>query len=734
MFRLLSCLSLIGLSALPPAGGVALLALGVSSARAQAPSHDLMPVPAKLSLGTGRLQVSAAFRVGIAGWDDARLRAALARALRRWEERTGFTWARHADATYVLADPPASGDFVIECVGAGPAGPALGEDESYTLTITGQQALLRAATVTGALRGLETMLQLLRADADGWHLPAIEIADAPRFPWRGLLLDPVRHWLPVEVVKRTLDAMAVVKLNVLHLHLTDDQGIRIECRRHPRLHEFASDGQYYTHDQIREIVAYAAARGIRVVPEFDVPGHATSWAVAFPELASGPGPYELQRNTGVADPVLDPTNEKTYELLDDFFGEMAGLFPDAYVHIGGDENNGRQWNANTRIQAFIKEHQLENNAGLHAYFNRRVRDILARHGRKLVGWDEIQHPDLPQDGVVQSWRGPQGVASAARAGWPVLLSHGYYLDHALPARQYYANEPAPAGSLSAAEERCVVGGEACMWGEWVSPETIDSRIWPIAAAIAERLWSPREVNDVRDMYRRLAVVSRRLEEAGALHLKNPPAMLRRLTGGTISAAHFEAVRKLLGLTEAVGLMARKRVHQNYTLFVPLTQLADCAVPDSVSARGLSDAVEDFLFAQNVEDPTARARLVEIFAEWEALARSATTSLAQSPGLGGLSLAAGALTDAARIGAEALEAIASRERVSEEWTRECCDILDRQAEPNSAAIAFPFLQPVRLLVAAASIGPRRARLSSAEWRGEIDKRATAAPGSNPRLRH
>ena len=398
---------------------VALLSLfpGVQAAESIS-QHALMPVPAELSFSTGQLPVTTAFAVAVRGHDDARLRAGLSRALARWEKRTGF---KIGEAKIASTEAPA---LIIDCAAAGNALPKLGDDESYTLEITGSQAVLRAPTVVGGLRGLETLLQLLQHDTRGFYLPAVTVNDRPRFPWRGLLIDVCRHWQPIEVIKRNLDGMALVKLNVLHLHLTEDQGFRVESRTHPELHEQGSDGKYFTQEQIREIIAYAAERGIRVVPEFDIPGHATSWVVSHPELASAPGPYVLQRKWGVFDPVLDPTNEKVYALLGDFLGEMAALFPDEYLHIGGDENNGKHWTANAGIQAFIREHNLKNNEGIHAYFNQRLAKILQKHGKKMVGWDEILHPDLPSDIVVQSWRGAEGLAQQLSGRPGCRGSHG----------------------------------------------------------------------------------------------------------------------------------------------------------------------------------------------------------------------------------------------------------------------------------------------------------------------
>ena len=205
------------------------------------------------------------------------------------------------------------------------------------------------------------------------------------------------------------------------------------------------------------------------------------------------------------------------------------MFPDAYLHIGGDENEGKQWDRNPQIQAFMKEKGLKDNHALQAYFNQRMLKILQKHKKKMIGWDEILQPDLPRDVVIQSWRGPAALAEAAKKGYDGILSNGYYIDLMYPASQHYLADPIPANStLTADEAKHILGGEATMWGEFVSPETIDSRIWPRTAAIAERLWSRRDVTDIDDMYRRLAAVSIELEELGLTHERNRQVLLRRL--------------------------------------------------------------------------------------------------------------------------------------------------------------------------------------------------------------
>ena len=236
--------------------------------------------------------------------------------------------------------------------------PSPNEDESYRLTINNKGAVLSAATTIGALRGIETFLQLVEPGEDGFSVPFVAIEDKPRFPWRGLLLDSGRHWLPPDVVHRTLEAMATVKLNVLHWHLSEDQGFRVECKTYPLLHRLGSDGRYYTQEEIRRVIEHAADLGIRVVPEFDMPGHSTAWFVGYPELASAPGPYEISRDWGVLLPVMDPTREEVYSFIDTFVAAMAALFPDEYFHIGGDEVEEAHWLGNTAIREYMAANGL----------------------------------------------------------------------------------------------------------------------------------------------------------------------------------------------------------------------------------------------------------------------------------------------------------------------------------------------------------------------------------------
>jgi hexosaminidase len=545
-------------------------------------AHDLMPVPAKLQPGAGRLRIDRNFAfVQLTGYREPRLEAAAARLVEHVARKTGIPM-NPGIGVHAPAAP-----LIVYCDRASEPVQSAQEDESYRLTVTPVGARLDAPNPLGVMRGMETFLQLVDLDATGFGVPAMTIEDQPRFPWRGLMLDVARHWIPLADVKRTLDGMAAVKLNVFHWHLSENQGFRVESKRFPKLQEMGSDGQYYTQDQVREVIAYARDRGIRVIPEFDMPGHTTAWFVGYPELASAPGPYQIERQWGIFDPAMDPTRDEVYEFLDAFIGEMAALFPDEYFHIGGDEVNGKQWDANPRIQEFMRTHAIKNNEELQAYFTRRVQTIVEKHGKKMIGWDEILSKDMPHNILVQSWRGQQALADAARQGVSGILSNGYYLDLGYSAAHHYAVDPlGVAADLTEEQKRRVLGGEACMWSEFVTPELLDTRVWPRMAAIAERFWSPQNVTDVADMYRRLDVVSRSLDWLGLTHVSEYEKTLMRLAGGGAVAQ----VRTLADVVEPVKDYAREAARP-YDSFTPLNRLIDAARPDSETVRRFTALVD-----------------------------------------------------------------------------------------------------------------------------------------------
>jgi len=500
----------------------------------------------------------------------------------------------------------AAATLVIQCAAGTKEVQELGEDESYRLEIGNSAARLTAPTTLGVMRGLQTFLQLVQTTGQGFAVPAVSIDDRPRFPWRGLMIDVSRHFIPLDVLKRNLDGMAAVKLNVFHWHLSDNQGFRVESKKFPKLQEMGSDGMYYTQNEVRDLIAYARERGIRVVPEFDMPGHSTAWFVGYPELASGPGPYEIERKWGVFDPAMDPTREETYKFLDKFIGEMAELFPDQFFHIGGDEVNGKQWDGNPKIQDFMHAHGLKDNNDLQAYFNKRVQQIVSKHGKTMLGWDEILRPDLPNSIVIQSWRGPDSLAQAAKQGYRGLLSSGYYVDLMWSGERHYLNEPlsGAAANLSPEEQKRILGGEACMWAEYVSPENIDSRIWPRTAAIAERLWSPQDVRDVNSMYRRLEEVSQRLEWLGLTHNTYYAPMLRRIAG----TDDISSLKVLADVVEPVKDYSREELAPApATSASPLNRVVDTARPESSTARQFAISVDALVSGSSRSGTEAKVR-------------------------------------------------------------------------------------------------------------------------------
>jgi hexosaminidase len=571
---------------------VFLFTLFAAAGLAQTVVPALMPMPAKVETGAGKLGIDATFGVV---WNAGGNQAAVARFLNRVANQTGI----------IPAPSGSAATLQVACAPCTPS-PVLGEDESYRLEVTPAGAHLQAVTMAGALHGLETFLQLIQPGPEGFQVPAVHIEDHPRFAWRGLMLDCSRHFLPLEVILRNLDAMAAVKLNVFHWHLSDDQGFRAESKLYPKLTQFGSDGNFYTQEQMRQVVAYAAARGIRVVPEFDIPGHTMSWFPGYPDLAAGPGPFEIGRHFGVFDPVLDPSREETYTFLDGFIGEMASLFPDPFFHVGGDEVNGKAWKQSASVEAFARAHNLKDTLALQTYFNQRVQKILQKYGKNMIGWDEIFGPDLPTDAVIQSWRGADSLAAAAAKGYRGILSAGYYLDHVRPAAYHYAVDPlaGPAAQLTPEQAARILGGEACMWSELVDGETVDSRVWPRAAAIAERFWSAKELTDVDSMYARLEAVSHLLEWTGVTHRSSYGPMLDRLAGGR----PVEALRVLADASEARGLGTGRRAKDSLT---PLNRFVDAARPESESVRHLE------LLARNPADPAGLATLRARFSTWAA---------------------------------------------------------------------------------------------------------------------
>ncbi|EKO3792371.1 family 20 glycosylhydrolase [Vibrio metschnikovii] len=415
-----------------------------TAAMAMTPNTDLnlMPYPQNVELGQGKISLDKSFSIYIKGYDSPRVQFNIKRTMERLYRQTGLpmlNWYAESekDATLVIDIRNAPKSEVQD----------INSDESYQLESRNGQIIIRSERPYGAFHGLETFLQLVTTDATGYFVPAVSIQDEPRFPWRGVSYDTSRHFIELDVILRQLDAMASAKMNVFHWHMWDDQAIRIQLDNYQKLWQDTADGDYYTKDEIRYVVNYARNLGIRVIPEISLPGHASAVAHAYPELMSGMGEqsYPHQRGRGVFEPLMDPTNPELYKMLASVFDEVVELFPDEYFHIGGDEPNYQQWKDNPKIQQFIKDNNLDGERGLQSYLNTKVEQMLEARGKKMTGWDEIWHKDLPTSIVIQSWQGHDSIGRAAKEGYQGILSTGYYLDQPQPTSYHYRNDPIPKG-------------------------------------------------------------------------------------------------------------------------------------------------------------------------------------------------------------------------------------------------------------------------------------------------
>lgn len=553
---------------------------------AQAQNLCLMPYPKSVKLQDGIYRIDNNFNLIIQNTKSKRVYLYANDFLRRLSDKTGLF------LKYPFADTlGGSGSYplILNYDRIGKTLPD--EDESYSLVINSDGIQINANTDLGILRSFETLFQLIAYDNNSYYFPCVEIQDEPRFKWRGLMIDACRHFMPVDVIKRNLKAMAMMKMNVFHWHLSEDQGVRIESSNFPKLQQLSSDGFYYTKEQMKEIVQYAENLGIMVYPEFDIPGHSTAWFVAYPELASLQKEYKIERNWGIFDAAFDPTNEKVYEFFDKLFGEMAEIFPSPYFHIGGDEHKGKHWLENPKIKEFMDKNNLKDPHDLQNYFNQRISKILAKYNKIMVGWDEIFHPDLPNNIIIQSWRGKKSLFETAKKGVYGILSNGYYIDLNQHIEFHYLNEPIPEDApLNDDEKKFILGGEATMWSEMVTHENVDSRIWPRTAAIAERFWSPQNINNIDFLFDRIEKINILLEDAGCLNITYKDKMLRRIVG----SYDIAPLKIFLETVEPVKEYKRHRLGVKYTQTSPLTRLIDAAEPESRVATKFCKNLDRFI--------------------------------------------------------------------------------------------------------------------------------------------
>lgn len=559
----------------------------------------LMPLPRKFLPGGGHTPLG---RLVTHGDDSTRLASAVSRFERRLASIVGES-----------ATPASNRDRLRLDIVSGPAAeyPALGDDERYRIEIVADRIRIEAPREWGVLRALATLAQLVcRNHGEGHAFPHCEIEDAPRFPWRGLMIDTARHFISVGTLERTLDVMEFYKLNVLHLHLSDDQGFRFPGTAYP---ELVDCGAHYTRPELDALVRCAAARGIRIVPELDVPGHTSSWLAAHPEWGIGAPVTAVSKRFGVHASCLDPDNREAMHAVATLFGELAQVFSDSHAHFGGDEvtlPDGRDARA------------------MQAAFNLRMADILHGLGKTPMAWDEAVQPDLPRSVVIQSWRGPGARRRALRAGFDTVHSAPYYLDLFYPADLHYAFDPeTEAGVNIARDPRLahvrdgllalsrhweaetgepvgagggrVLGGEACLWTELVTDRLLDTRLWSRMPAIAERFWSAADVRDPDDMYRRLAATHAALARMGAM---DPVGDLRRrLIQSGLSDRDADGLMPLIEMLEPVKWYARLlggstpgavSNDRPYDTSTPLNRVVDFIPPESLAARRLAQTPDE----------------------------------------------------------------------------------------------------------------------------------------------
>jgi len=397
----------------------------------------------------------------------------------------------------------------------------------YELNISKTFIIIKAAGKDGLLHGLYSLLQLLPRSSgiNDSKLACLLIKDYPKFKWRGLLLDCSRHFMEVDFVKRYIDLLAYHKFNVLHWHLTEDQGWRIEIKKYPKLTDIgawrtqkdgSTYGGFYTQSQIKDIIAYASQRGVRVVPEIELPGHCLAALASYPEYSCTGGPFKVSNDWGVFKDIYCAGNDSTFAFLENILDEVLDLFPSEYIHIGGDESPKFRWENCTKCQKRMAQEGLHEADELQSYFIKRIETYLNSKRRKLIGWDEILEGGLAQNATVQSWRGFEGAAQAAKKGHDAIVSptsHAY-LDYGLEAidlEKTYQFDPIPKG-LSPEEALHIIGGECAMWSERAPQNAVDSKVFPRILAMAEVLWTYSEIKDYPAFYQNIQSHYKRLEQ------------------------------------------------------------------------------------------------------------------------------------------------------------------------------------------------------------------------------
>lgn len=674
------------------------------------PAVSLMPQPQHIHAAEGALLVGANFKIVLeAPAGDEIAHSAAGRLQHSLEQATGHS--------VTLATSATGGQGQLTIVVHHAESARIGGDESYSLDIRLDGAHLEAATSLGAVRGLATVRQLITGHGQQTVLPGVTISDAPLYPWRGVMIDCARHFIPMDALERSLDAMELVKLNVLHLHLSDNEGFRVESKVFPKLQESGSNGEFYTQAELRKLIHEAGLRGIVVVPEFDMPSHAMSWFAGYPELSSSPGPFtagplkyddippnatveQIQKALATAKiPAFDPSRESTYSFLDRFIGEMSDVFPAPYFHIGADENNGAVWLANPLIVAFMKEHQLADAPALQAYFVDRVNTLVKKHDRTMVAWEEAYAPSSKVGGIYQVWS-PLAKVDLMKTPLPandqLLLSKGFYLDLFYPAYVHYANADLPG---SASVIPALQGGEGALWTEIADRTNVEARMWPRSAAIAERLWTAGTPDGPEAFYPRLFRVSEVLDREGVHNLVDYQQGVAKLAGTDA----VEPVRTLLDvLTPLKGykrLMSGGLHSAASRAGAPLDQVADVVLVDSETKYRFRAEVADFLARHDAASTQKLRAWLELWSENDARLRASiahSDKLAAVAGHSQRLAALAAFTLKAMDGLQGSEPLSAKELAEAEGLLKAAGAAEGQTEvcvvPEIAALLHGALAP------------------------------------------
>lgn len=526
-----------------------------TGATAQPGTISVIPQPESLHVTKAHFQVNPQTKIMVRGADTEALRIAGMLA-KKIQTATGFPTAVTGAGNY-----PVKNAVLFSMA---EADSSLGE-EGYRISVTGSGVRINAARPAGLFYGMQTILQLLPAAIESpqpvknvvWKIPGVEITDKPRFKWRGMHLDVCRHFMPVDFIKKYIDYMAMHKLNTFHWHLTDDQGWRLEIKRYPlltrigawrketlvgyikdtpRRFDHTPHGGFYTQDEAREIVQYAKERFITVVPEIEMPGHATAAIAAYPRLGVTGRQIEVATYWGIFPDIFN-VKDSTFQFLENVLTEVMGIFPGEYIHIGGDEAIKDQWKASENIQQKIRELGLKDEHELQSYFVKRIERFINSRGRKMIGWDEILEGGLAPNATVMSWRGIEGGIAAAKSRHDVIMTpiqslyfwtyqgdpkteplaaEGY-----TPLKKVYEFEPVPS-TLSAAEAQYIIGAQGCAWTEYMEdPKKVEYMVFPRMSALAEVVWSPQKAKNWKHFTAKMPKQFKRYDYLGINYAKVP---------------------------------------------------------------------------------------------------------------------------------------------------------------------------------------------------------------------